>query len=368
MNKRILQVLRGLEIGGLENVAMDIFRELRAIGVDVDFLVYGEKIGYYENEVINKGGRVFHISPPSSGFIRFYLNVKKIIRMKGSYDIVYSHTYFNSGIVLRAAKMENVCRCVAHCHSSRRNSDSFFLKQIYNSLMRRWVNKYADVLCACSKQAGDNMFGIEEFEKRGVVLPNRIRYEDFEFDMEARMRIRKSIGCSNQRIVIGTVGHLTSAKNHSLLLQIFCHLYKDNNKYLLLIVGDGELRSELEMRTKQLGIEKQVCFLGMRTDIGALLSAFDVFLLTSSHEGLGIVLLEAQANGLPCIGIEGVIAKEAVISSNFRLVSSMNDFTIWKNNIDMALKTGRLNAIEISDSISKLSSDFRQRLFDILDL
>ena len=366
MSKRVLQVLRSLGVGGLEKVSMDIFREMRSMNVEVDFLVFEKEIGYYESEIVNSGGRVFHINPPSLGYVKFYNNIKRVIRNNGPYDIVYSHTYFNSGIVLCAAKQMKINTCVAHCHSSRRNSDAFLVKRIYNAFMRKLVNKYADIICACSEQAGENMFGISEFKKRGIVLPNRIKYEDFEFNINDRISIRKFIGCSDDKIVFGTVGHLTSAKNHSLLLRLFSNLYKDDDKHFLLIVGEGELRSDLELQAKTLNIDKQVKFLGMRTDIGALLSAFDLFILTSSHEGLGIVLLEAQANGLPCVGLKKVIAKEAIISPNFELVNFSDDFEDWKNNINSALRKGRLNKSDVRNTIAKIDLEFKNILCKIL--
>lgn len=337
---KILQVAACLHVGGLENVAMDCYREAKQQGHEVDFLVFGKEHGYYEDEVIETGGRVFHIPSPSQGYYKFYQNVKRIVRENGPYDIVHSHTFFNSGLVLKAAKSVEVKKCIAHCHSSKRSSSQRLTKKIYNAVMRQWILQNADVYCACSRQAGVCLFGEKKFSRKGILLVNKIETEKFKFNEEERRRVRVEFGISTDCHVLGTVGHLTAAKNQKLLIDIFSNLYAGMPGYKLLIVGDGELREQLEKQVQENNIQNQVIFTGTRTDVPALLSAMDVFLLTSKHEGLGIVLLEAQANGLPCIGIEEVIAQEVMISDKLTLISNSNNMDEWRKLISKSMAVG----------------------------
>ena len=362
---KILQVTGSLELGGLENVAMDCYREAKSQGNKVDFIVFGDREGYYEKEVLNNKDQVFHISQPSCGYRMFYKNVKRIILQNGGYDIVHAHTFFNSGLVLTAAKSANVKRCIAHCHSSRRVNENRIYKKIYNFIMRLLILRNADIYCACSKQAGVCMFGKRNFLKKGIVIVNKIQTEKFKYNHEERKRIRKEFGLDQKDIVIGTVGHLTQAKNQKLLIDIFANLYSGNKEYKLLIVGDGELRENLKRQVRQYEIEKQVVFSGMRTDVNAILSAMDLFILTSKHEGLGIVLLEAQANGLQVLGIEGVIAEEVLVTDNIRLVKCESDNKEWKDIISNSLNIGRDIDKVSFNKVKKLEMEFKDKLLFI---
>ncbi len=337
-------------------MAMDSYRTAKLQGHEVDFLVFGKKQGYYENEVIRTGGCIFHIPGPSQGYCKFYQNVKRIVRENGPYDIVHSHTFFNSGLVLKAAKSAGVRKCIAHCHSSRRSSSQRLTKKAYNAVMRRWILKNADVYCACSRQAGVCLFGEKEFSQKGTLLVNKIETEKYKFNEEERQRVRVEFGISTECHVLGTVGHLTAAKNQKLLIDIFANLYAGMQEYRLLIVGDGELRRELEKQVAESEIQSQVIFTGTRTDIPALLSSMDVFLLTSKHEGLGIVLLEAQANGLPCIGIKQVIAEEAVRSNLLQFIQDEGNISEWGRKIEKALRLGRINCIP--EGVWRLCEEF----------
>jgi len=365
MALKILQVTGSLRIGGLENVAMDCCRIAKAMGCDTDFLVFGEEIGYYEAEVLQNGGNVIHIESPSKGYLKFYKNIKKVIKENGGYDIVHSHTFFNSGIILRAAKVCGVKKCIAHCHSGRRSGSERIVRRIYNSLMRSMVLKNSNIYCACSSQAGEYFFGGKEFADRGVVLLNKIDASYCRYNANSRKEKRIEFGIPEDAIVIGTVGHLTAAKNQELLIRIFSTCYAGCPEYRLLIVGDGELREFLKQKVTEAHVEKQTVFTGARMDVGDLLSAMDVFVLTSKHEGFGIVLLESQANGLPTIGIEKVIAEEVVISKQFYLIKNENDIDEWGETISTALTSGRDFSAETYNKIDNIRKIFKDTVYKL---
>lgn len=365
MGLKILQVTGSLRVGGLENVAMDCYRIAKSKGCETDFLVFGENVEQYEAEVLQDGGKVIHIDPPSNGYLKFYNNIKRVIKDNCGYDIVHSHTFFNSGIVLKAAKACGVKKCIAHCHSSRRSGSDRINRKLYNHMMRRLVLRNSDVCCACSLQAGNYFFGEAVFDRCGVILLNRIDTSRCRFNEDSRERIRTELGVPEDAVVIGTVGHLTAAKNQALLIDVFTACFAGNEKYRLLIVGDGELRELLKQKTIESGIESQVVFTGMRMDVGDLLSSMDVFVLTSKHEGLGIVLLESQANGLPTIGIEGVIAKEVIMSRYFYLIRNENDMDEWKETISTALNSGRDESVEAYNKIDNIRKTFQDTVCQI---
>jgi glycosyltransferase involved in cell wall biosynthesis len=140
--------------------------------------------------------------------------------------------------------------------------------------------------------------------------------EDFSAfqDEVDRYAVRREFGFPENALVIGHVGSFsTEQKNHSLLVKIAAYLVRMDSRIRFLLVGDGRLRRQIEEEVVREGIDKEVVFAGVRSDIPRLmLGAMDLFLFPSLFEGLGLVLIEAQAAGLPCL-CSDVIPEEAEV-------------------------------------------------------
>lgn len=136
-------------------------------------------------------------------------------------------------------------------------------------------------------------------------------------DDAARASARASIGIPAEAAVITTVGRLTAIKQHRLFLEVVAQVAATEPRALALIVGDGELRADLEGYAQQLGIAGRVRFLGWRRDLATIYAATDVFLLTSRNEGTPVALIEAMASGVPGVstdvgGVKDVIVSDAI--------------------------------------------------------
>ena len=142
----------------------------------------------------------------------------------------------------------------------------------------------------------------------------------FTFSEINRKHIRKKHNISDDYILIGHVGRFDKQKNHEFLIRVFSKLLVHNSKYRLMLVGDGVLREKTEQQVIKLGIEDKVVFVGYNQNIESYYSAFDIFVLPSLFEGLGIVAIEAQANGIPCILADSV-PDEAVVAQNVEKIS-----------------------------------------------
>ena len=114
-------------------------------------------------------------------------------------------------------------------------------------------------------------------------------------DGPARLAARAALAVPTDAIVVATVGRLTGIKQHSLFLDMASRLVRRSNKFLFLIVGDGELRRDLEAQTAKLGLSERTRFLGWRGDLETIYGATDVFVLTSRNEGTPVALIEAMA-------------------------------------------------------------------------
>ena len=132
------------------------------------------------------------------------------------------------------------------------------------------------------------------------VLHNAVRTDAFLFDSNARAEIRNELGIDG-KFVLGHIGRFSLPKNHDFLLDIFSEVKKRRPDSVLLLVGEGTLEAKVREKVRQLELDDSVLFIGRQMDIGRWLSAMDLFVLPSLYEGLGLVLVEAQCNGLFCV-------------------------------------------------------------------
>lgn len=337
--KRVLQVVGSLRIGGLETVAMNCVKYADSQKYQFDFLVYGEEIGDMEHEAVALGAKVIHISSPKAGYVQYCKELKHVLRSNGPYDIVHAHTYFSSALPIMIAKKCGVPYCIAHSHSMKRYGDGRLNKKILYFIMRKMLNHFANRFCACSAEAGKWVFGEKEFLHKGIVLPNTIDIDAFAYDMSSRESTRTELKISSDSLVIGCVGRLVGGKNIKHLLNIFS-VYKQNRNSVLILVGDGMARQELEEYANILGIKGDVRFTGARTDVPKLLSAMDIFVMPSKHEGFGIVLIEAMANGLTCIVNTQAIVKAVKALPMCKCVDGWN-IDCWVDEIQKQEQNGR---------------------------
>ena len=159
---------------------------------------------------------------------------------------------------------------------------------------------------ACSEDAADWLYGDKISKDKIVIIPNSIESDAFKFDDAVRTEYRKKLGYQKTDFVIGHVGRFAYQKNHKFLLEVFKDVAEKNDCAKLLLTGTGELENEIKSATAQYGLENKVQFLGKRDDVNGLMQAMDLFAFPSRFEGLGVVLIEAQAAGLKCIASDQV--------------------------------------------------------------
>ena len=284
---RVLQIFKCMPVcGGAENLIMNYYRHLDRSRIQFDFLLHS-KDGYDE-EIRALGGRTYYMSLKNlPGLIRFF-------RSHPEYKIIQGHPPGHALIYFTAAKLCGVPVRIAHSHNIRTEPT---LKGRILARIIPWIKYLSNVYWACSIPAGRYMFGKDrEFQ----VIYNAISAERFCPDGEVRARMRSELGVAD-RFVVGHVGRFCPQKNQKFLLQIFKEVKSLRAEAVLLLIGTGALEGELRAEARRLGLEDSVRFLKPQTNIEDFYRAMDVFLLPSLFEGLGIVLIEAQACGLPCV-------------------------------------------------------------------
>lgn len=339
--KKVLMVTGSLNTGGLEIFAINTVELLQNYNYKFDFLIFSHQEQDFEKKVKEMGCNVIRINSPNKGYLKFKKNFKKIFKELGPYDIVHSHLYYSSGVILKISKKLGVKKCIAHSHSIKRKNDNKFIRMMVHHILQYKLNKYSDYKLACSYEAGINLFGTKTFNESGIVIFNPININHFSFNKVKRNKIRKKLNISEDRTVIGQVGRLTEGKNQFFLLDIL-KKYNENNDAILLLVGDGPFKEKLKEYAIRIGIQNNVIFLGNRIDVNDLLSVMDIFVLTSLHEGLGMVILEAIANGLKCICEKHAVVEQIRKNNN---CISINGFNIndWVKTIKNNTKRDEFN-------------------------
>lgn len=288
---RILQVVGNLGNAGVEMVVMNYYRKMDTEKVQFDFISCSPVPQKYDEEIENRGGVIHRLPSRSRHPFAYMKALRKVIR-ENNYKIVHIHQ--NSASMAMDAIVAKSCRVpvvIGHSHNTRCNV------MWQHKLFKPVVNLFIDHRFGCSQAAGEWIFG----KKKAItVIRNAVDCRAFEFDNNARAEYRKELGLED-RYIVGFVGRFAEMKNVLRLIEIFDAVHKKKPESVLLLVGDGEKRSEMQEKVAQCGLSDSVVFLGVRKDVGKLLSAMDVFVLPSLYEGVPVVMIEAQTSGVPCV-------------------------------------------------------------------
>lgn len=310
---RVLCVFSKLDRGGAETMCMNFYREIDRTKIQFDFVKHTSEKGSYEDEILSLGGRIFE-APRYKGYNRvtYCRWWKKHLQQHPEHQIIHGHFFSISAVYFKIAKsMGRVT--IGHSHSTKCSGS--VIKRMMKKSMVRKAPTYTDVALACSQDAGEWMFPKMEYK----VLHNAISLESFRYNSKQRELLRKQLGIETDELTIGTVGRLSKVKNPFFLLDVIKNTRILCPKMKFLWVGDGELREPIERKLQEENLQDTVIMTGLRSDIYDLLQAMDVFVLPSLWEGLPMVMIEAQAAGLPCLCSNGV-PKEGAILPNCRFL------------------------------------------------
>ena len=337
---RILQVVTYMGRGGLETMLMNYYRHMDRSLVQFDFLTHRQDKADYDDEIERLGGKIYHLPrlvPWSPGY-RHALN--QFFLAHPEYRIVHVHQDCLSSVILKAAQKNGVPVRIAHSHNSNQDKNIKYLIKLY---YKRFIPQYATQLFACGEDAARWMFGNIDCR----ILKNAIDVSNYQFQPQKREYVRNTLGIPEGTLVLGHVGRFSHQKNHLFLLDIFSSVHAKNSKTSLLLVGDGELRPQIEQKIQELGLKDAVILTGVRSDVSDLLQAMDIFVFPSLYEGLPVTLVEAQASGLPCV-ISSQIPVDCDLTTLIQRISLRENAMFWADKILEAEKTRPDTSAEIT--------------------
>jgi glycosyltransferase involved in cell wall biosynthesis len=323
---RILHVVGGLNRGGVETWLLHIFRHIDRSKYQFDFLVHTEEPCPYDDEVRSLGARVIPCPSPSQP-VRYVHNLLHILRELGPFDCVHSHVHHFSGLVLTVAQWAGVRMRISHSHLDTHRERG---RKFYRFVTTKLIRIGATAGLAVSRPAARSLFGENwQADPRWRVSHLGIDLEPFSRPVDCS-QARAELGISPDAFVIGHVGRFSPQKNHSFLLEIAKHVCAMSPDARFVLVGDGPLRNEMDGKAKDLGISENIVFTGIRGDVVRLVKGvMDVFLLPSLFEGFPLVLIEAQAAGLPCIIADAISSETDIVPELITRLSLAESGRTW---------------------------------------
>jgi len=327
---RVLQVVTQMNRAGLECRLMDIYRKIDRNRVQFDFYTCAKNKGYFDDEIVSLGGRIYYNDPLSIlTMYRIPSILKSFLLNRSEYQIVHCHLNQWCSWVLKGAYEADIKVRIAH---SRTSLQTRTFRNMIKNCIKISVNKYATHRFAVSKKAGEWLFGKSAMKKGKVdIWPNAIDCTKYIYNQNMRRRIRDELDLGDAYTIIH-VGNLRPEKNHSFLIRVFAELNKQHSNSKLVLVGNVSADSEYHKLATQLEISKNVLFLGSRSNVPELLQAGDVFVFPSFYEGFPGAILEAQAAGLPCI-ISDTITAEVCATPLVKQMSLGLSTEVWAAEI-----------------------------------
>lgn len=353
--EKILHVVGGMYKAGTETMLMNIYRKIDRSKVQFDFLYFTDEETYYDDEILNLGGKIIRTnSIKNTGIFNSIKEIKDIILNNGPYKSIHAHTLFNCGIVMTAAKKAGIEIRVSHAHTTA-DDESSLVRKIYVYIMRKLILHNSTVLLSCSDLAAKYLYGDSILSsKKHISFPNLIDYETIlntKIEDINNFKLENSI--KEDEIVIGHIGSLKKIKNQQYILHIVKYMKDNGIKVKLFLVGGGENKQELEQLAYSLDINNEVILTGVRDDINVILKCFDIFVFPSIFEGLGLVLLEAQSAGLPCIVSEAIQPEADLGLGLFTRLNLSDGVEVWAKNITENFKYKETDKKKIIDAIDR---------------
>ena len=331
MKKRILVIGLTERMGGVETFIYNTTRFSDKNKYEYDFLVHGTDHTVFQKEITdfyNDGEKHFFFVPSIKKHPMSSLKaLSKFYSQNASkYDYIHLETGATSEImyVYPFIKKYNL-KVITHSH----NGNGY--TPIINTIFRPLVNKASCKELSCSDEATNWLFGKKK-QKDVININNGIDVNKFTFNAQARKEIRNKYYISDDTLVIGHIGRFSEQKNHKFILKIFKYVLNKRPNSILMLVGMGELEKEIKEQICRLNLQQNVILCGLQAKTEDFYSAFDVFLMPSLYEGLPIVGVEAQCEGLPCF-FSDKISRQISITSNAHIISLKKSADYWAKSI-----------------------------------
>lgn len=332
------------KIGGVETCLMNYYRNINRDIVQFDFINMYDKI-CFEDEIKQMGGNVYKVTNVKKNPFKYYRQLEEVIK-KNKYDTIHVNMLSMANVVpIIVAKRLKIKNIIVHSHNS--STPHGLLRKVMNRVNKAIVINYATKLLACSKKAGEWMFGKN---RKFEIVNNAIDIEKYTYNNEIRQRIRENLGIKD-KFVIGNIARFSEQKNHDFLIEVFKEVTEIDSSAVLMLIGEGELKKQIKEKADKYNLLDKILFLDTVSNTNDYYQAMDVFVLTSLFEGLPVVGIEAQASGTSCV-FSNTITRELELTKFTKFIGLDKTANQWAKEI-VDLKNKGKNSINDTELIKK---------------
>ncbi|MBN2011723.1 glycosyltransferase family 4 protein [candidate division KSB1 bacterium] len=309
---KVLHIITNLPIGGAQDNTLITVEGLNRDRYDVDLISASDGDWFQRaNAIPNMRLLVVNELMRKINPVYDLIALIKIFRLmkKGNYDIVHTHSSKPGFLGRIASRLVGGAIVVHTIHGFPFHDFMHPIKRHFFILIERMVARLSDKLITVSKLNRQKAIQLRIAKHdKFVNIYSGIRFDKFENISVSRPAKCRELGIDPNSKIVGMVGRLSKQKSPHILINAIPSIIKKFPDTQFVIVGDGELRYDLEKLIKKLGLSERVHLLGYRSDIPELVSIMDIFVLSSSWEGLGRSLTEAMYLGRAVVAtrVEGV--------------------------------------------------------------
>lgn len=363
---KVLHVTSGISTEGIGTFVLNTFEHMNKEKVEMNLALATDWKQHHEERIKKQGRKVYRtaeIGKGVLGIVKHFVNLIKILKKEGPFDVVHSHMDFFNGLNVFAAFLAGVPIRISHAHRAVGKEYVSLPKKIYSMVMKLLINTFATHKLGCSLGANEYMNDFSWIKKRSsTVLFNGINLTRFSAS-------EKQSKENNNKLNLFTIGRIDDQKNPFFIVKVIKELKSYRNNLHFYWIGCGSLEKEVKQLVEKYNLEQDITFLGTRDDIAEILMEMDFMLFPSKWEGLPIVLLEAQASGIPCF-ISDTITQEVDIG--LCTVLTLNeDERVWANKIhhyintnsfNKSINNNRLKKFDIKNTVKELESFYLQNI------
>lgn len=336
-------------VGGIEKFILNVCSNLDLNKYEVTLIVVNKITNQYDKILKELDIKVVELID--------YIEVNPIKRFKKGVPLFNEFTkkykpdiiHFNLSdsvdlLYVQSAKKNGIKIRIAHSHNSSVNSLN---KKVAHGILKIFLQYSPNYYFACSAKAAKWLFPKDIYKKgKYELIHNAIYLNKFKYDRKIRESVRKKLNWDN-KVIYGNVGRFNLQKNHKFLIDIFYNINLKVTNSELVLIGDGELKNEIEQYAIEKGLKDKVIFLGNSNKVSSLLQAMDLFLLPSLYEGLPFVLVESQAASLPAV-VSDVVTKEVKCTEYIKYMSLQEKAENW---CDMAIEMSGMDRYDTEEQL-----------------
>ena len=335
---KVLQILYGgKKLDGVQKQVIRFFENIDKEKFSFDFAFCERRDDSIFNDMdITKNANTIDLNAFIDGqggyksYIRMYSNLSQVLD-ENHYDIVHVNTgnimtQFICGLVL---KRKNIKKRISHSHGSGGKGKKIAAKEFVKNCVRKYICTCYTDLWACSREAGIQVFGEKGIkDSRFRIINNALDVEMFRYDPLISKEVKEKYDVKDKK-VFAFVGRLIDTKNVPYAISVFKEIHEEKKDSVFWVIGDGNVRDEVEKRIEECGLTDSVKMWGEVDNVPELMRAIDVLIFPSKYEGLSLVVVEALAAGEYVYCSDTISKEHEIIINRIKFLPLDKDPSYW---------------------------------------